>query len=102
MKNPAPGADDNASGSCGVMEAARILSQYNFSRSIIFCAFSGEEYGLYGSSAFASRAESEGLNIVGYFNLDMIGYRNPGDNLHTDVIAPSSAQDLVGFLYRSS
>ena len=51
-----PGADDNASGTAGVMEIARILSQFEFEKSIVFCAFSGEEYGMYGSEAYASRA----------------------------------------------
>ena len=55
-----PGADDNASGTAGVMEIARILSQFEFERSIIFCAFSAEEYGLYGSEAYASRSAQQG------------------------------------------
>jgi hypothetical protein len=92
-----PGADDNASGTAGVMEIAKILSQFEFERSIVFCAFSGEEYGLYGSEAYASRAESEGMNILGYINLDMIGYNEPGELIHTDMIAPQSAQELSDF-----
>jgi hypothetical protein len=92
-----PGADDNASGTAGVMETARILSQYKFERSIVFCAFSGEEYGLFGSEAYASRAEQQGMNILGYFNLDMIGYNEPGELIHTDMIAPQSAQELSDF-----
>jgi hypothetical protein len=92
-----PGADDNASGTAGVMEVARILSQFEFERSIVFCAFSGEEYGLYGSEAYAARAEELGMNILGYFNLDMIGYHYPGDVIHTDMIAPASAAELSDF-----
>lgn len=93
----APGADDNASGTSGVLEVARILSQYQFQRSIIFCAFSAEEYGLVGSEVYASRCEDEGMNILGYINMDMIGYRKPGNYLHSDMIAPSSAQALADF-----
>ncbi|MBN1969721.1 MAG: M28 family peptidase [Candidatus Delongbacteria bacterium] len=96
-QNVAPGADDNASGTAGAMEIARVLSQYEFDRSIIYCAFSGEEYGLYGSEAYASYAASNNMNILGYFNLDMIAYRHPGDEIHTDIIAPSSALPLVNF-----
>lgn len=92
-----PGADDNASGTAGVMETARILSQFEFERTIVFCAFSGEEYGLYGSEAYAARAMEQGQDILGYFNLDMIGYRNPGDLIHTDMIAPASAEELSDF-----
>jgi hypothetical protein len=92
-----PGADDNASGTAGVMETARILSQYEFERSIVFCAFSCEEYGMFGSEAYASRAEQEEMNILGYFNLDMIGYNEPGEDIHTDMIAPTSAHELSDF-----
>ncbi|PKP27786.1 MAG: hypothetical protein CVU06_01040 [Bacteroidetes bacterium HGW-Bacteroidetes-22] len=93
----APGADDNASGTAGVIEAARILADYPTECTIIFCAFSGEEYGLYGSAAFASRCKQQNMNILGYFNLDMIGYRNPGDAIHTDMIFPPSAKPLADY-----
>jgi hypothetical protein len=92
-----PGADDNASGTAGVLEIANILKDYEFERSIVFCAFSGEEYGLYGSEAFAARAQSDQINILGYINMDMIGYNHPGDTIHTDIAAPYSAQELVDF-----
>ncbi len=94
---PAPGADDNASGTSAVMEIARILSEYEFDRSIIYCAFSGEEYGLYGSAAYANRCAQEGMNILGYFNLDMIGYLQPGNTMLTTLIYPQSAQELANF-----
>jgi hypothetical protein len=93
----APGADDNATGTCGVLEAARVMAGYDFDRTIIFCAWSGEEYGLYGSEAYASWAESQNMNILGYFNIDMCGYRYPGDPIHTDIIAPASATPLKEF-----
>jgi len=93
----APGADDNATGTCGVLEAARVMAGYDFDRTIIFCAWSGEEYGLYGSEAYASWAESQNMNILGYFNIDMCGYRYPGDAIHTDIIAPASAAPLKQF-----
>lgn len=70
----APGADDNASGSAGVLEAARVLSQYKFKRMIRFVLFTGEEQGLVGSRAYASRLKREGVEILGVFNMDMIGY----------------------------
>jgi hypothetical protein len=93
----APGADDNATGTAGILEIARILSQYQFDRTILFCTWSGEEYGLYGSGAFATNADETGMNILGYFNIDMSGYLREGDTIHTDIIAPASAQDLVDF-----
>ena len=93
----APGADDNASGTAGIIEIARILSQHEFDRTIIFCNFSGEEYGLYGSAAYADRSAQQGMNILGYFNMDMIGYLEAGNYMHTDVIFPQSAQELADF-----
>jgi hypothetical protein len=92
-----PGADDNATGAAGILEAARILSQYSFDRSIIFATWSGEEYGLYGSEAWASAAAGDEMNILGYFNIDMAGYLQSGDEIHTDIIAPSSANELRQF-----
>jgi hypothetical protein len=93
----APGADDNASGTAAVLEIAQILSNYEFDRSIIFCAFSGEEYGLYGSAAFAHRSSQQELNILGYFNLDMIGYLALGSTMKTTVIYPQSAKELADY-----
>lgn len=92
-----PGADDNASGTSGVIEIARILSEYEFDRTIIFCAFSGEEYGLYGSAAYASRCAQQGMNILGYFNMDMIGYLAAGNTMKTSLIYPQSALELANF-----
>jgi hypothetical protein len=71
---PAPGADDNASGTSAVMEAARILSHYDFDFSIEFITFSGEELGMFGSKHFAKDASDLGHQIAGVINLDMIGY----------------------------
>jgi hypothetical protein len=93
----APGADDNATGTAGIIEIARILSQYEFDRTIIYCNFSGEEYGLYGSEAYADRCAQQGMNIHGYFNMDMVGYLEPGSYIHTDLIYPQSAQELATF-----
>lgn len=84
----APGADDNASGSAGVLEAARVLSQYKFKRSIYFVLFTGEEQGLVGSRAYASRLKREGANILGVFNMDMIGY-DSDDNGVFEIQAPN-------------
>ncbi|MGQ9609362.1 MAG: M20/M25/M40 family metallo-hydrolase [bacterium] len=71
---PAPGANDNASGTSAVIEAARILSQYEFDSTIKFVVFSGEELGLHGSKHFAKLALQNNYEIAGVFNLDMIAY----------------------------
>jgi hypothetical protein len=77
----APGADDNASGSSAVIEAARILTGYEFEYTIRFICFGGEEQGLYGSSYYASQASSAGDDILGVINLDMVLYAPPGDEV---------------------
>ena len=69
----APGANDNASGMAGVMEAARVLSKYDFDSSIIYLGLSGEEQGLFGGTGFAKMAKEKGWDIIGIFNNDMIG-----------------------------
>ena len=68
-----PGANDNASGMAGVIEAARVLSEYEFESSIIFVGLSGEEQGLYGGKHLAAKAKEEGWDIAGVLNNDMIG-----------------------------
>ncbi len=69
----APGANDNASGMAGALEAARVLSKYEFPTSIIYTGLSGEEQGLFGGQHMARVAKEEGWNIVGVLNNDMIG-----------------------------
>ncbi|MDX1572229.1 MAG: M28 family metallopeptidase [Xanthomonadales bacterium] len=68
-----PGANDNASGVAGTLEAARILSQYRFNGSIIYAALSGEEQGLFGGKIMAEKAIEQGWRIQGVLNNDMIG-----------------------------
>lgn len=74
----APGADDNGSGSAAVIEAARIMSQYQFEYTVKYILFGGEEQGLYGSAYYASNASAAGDSIMGVVNLDMIFYGPAG------------------------
>lgn len=69
----APGANDNASGMAGVIEAARVLTQYDFPTSVVLVGLSGEEQGLWGGQNMAQIATEEGWDIVGVLNNDMIG-----------------------------
>ena len=89
----APGADDNATGVASVLESARIMTQYEFEYSIIYCAFGCEEMGLFGSEAYASRCQQQGMDIIGYFNNDMNGYLY-GNQIHIDCIYPNSVQPI--------
>jgi Zn-dependent M28 family amino/carboxypeptidase len=69
----APGANDNASGMAGTIEAARVLSKHKFENSIIYVGLSGEEQGLFGGAGLAKYAKDKGWDIVGVLNNDMIG-----------------------------
>ena len=68
-----PGANDNASGMAGTIEAARVLSKYRFENSIIYAGLSGEEQGLFGGKGLAEYAQQQGWEIIGILNNDMIG-----------------------------
>jgi hypothetical protein len=95
----APGADDNGSGSAGVLAAAGVLSQYNFDRSIRFVLFTGEEQGLLGSARYAAAAKAAGDNIVAVLNLDMIAWNGSAPNtfqLYTRTTSsPGYTNDLL-------
>jgi len=69
----APGANDNASGMAGTIEAARVLSNYEFENSIVYLGLSGEEQGLFGGKGLAEYAQKNNWDIIGIFNNDMIG-----------------------------
>jgi len=69
----APGANDNASGMAGVLEAARVLSRYEFPATIVYVGLSGEEQGLFGGQKMAAEALAAGWRIEAVLNNDMIG-----------------------------
>ncbi|GAA3977981.1 M20/M25/M40 family metallo-hydrolase [Pedobacter ginsengiterrae] len=75
----APGANDDGSGVAGVIEAARIMSKYKFSATVIFVAVSGEEQSLLGSGFMAAKAKKEAWNIEAMLNNDMIGSNNASE-----------------------
>lgn len=72
-ESDSPGANDNASGMAGTIEAARILSEYRFPTSVAFAGLSGEEQGLWGGQHMAAVAREEGWEIAAVLNNDMIG-----------------------------
>jgi Zn-dependent M28 family amino/carboxypeptidase len=68
-----PGANDNASGMAGVIEAARVLSQHKFAGTIVYAGLSGEEQGLFGGKILAKYAQDQGWRVKAVLNNDMIG-----------------------------
>ncbi|HEV2689100.1 MAG TPA: M20/M25/M40 family metallo-hydrolase [Bryobacteraceae bacterium] len=69
----APGVTDDGSGTACVMELARVLSQYQFEKTLVFVAFAGEENGLLGSSLYAQKARAQNQKIEAVLNNDIIG-----------------------------
>jgi hypothetical protein len=76
-----PGANDDGSGVAAVIEVARILAKKEFSATILFVAFTGEEQGLKGATYLADKAKSEGWKIEAVLNNDIIGNSNSSQTL---------------------
>jgi hypothetical protein len=106
--NDSPGANDNASGMAGALEAARVLTKYKFPGSIVYAGLSGEEQGLFGGKGLAEYATEKGWNITGVLNNDMIGNitgvdgvtDNTSFRIFSEPYYPSSANDERANIYR--
>jgi aminopeptidase YwaD len=98
-----PGSDDNGTGTIIILEIARLLKDIDTEYSIRFCAFSGEEYGLIGSTHYVENVvvpEDHDLKLV--FNIDCVGGRN--GEVNSIIIAerdedPPNANNLDSELY---
>jgi hypothetical protein len=99
---PAPGACDDGSGTAAVMELARVMSQYEFDKTLVFVAFAGEEQGLIGSSLQAAKAHKENVAIEAVLNNDIIGtdtsgngrFGNTSVSVYSDETMDSPSQQL--------
>jgi hypothetical protein len=69
----APGVTDDGSGTAAVMELARVMSGFQFDKTIVFVAFAAEEVGLSGSQVYAAQAKKDGMQIEAVLNNDIIG-----------------------------
>jgi hypothetical protein len=80
--DPAPGANDDGSGTSVSLDCARVVSKHKFPATIIFLTVAGEEQGLNGSTHFAKMAKEQGWQLEGVLNNDIVGgNRTPGDTL---------------------
>jgi hypothetical protein len=103
---PAPGACDDGSGTAAVMELARVMSQYEFDKTIVFVAFAGEEQGLIGSTLLATRVKKENQVVEAVLNNDIIGTDVSGNgrmsnnsvNVFSDESADSINQQLSRYI----
>ena len=90
---PAPGVDDDGSGTAAVMELARVMSRREFEKTIVFVLFVAEEQGLIGSTLFARKASSEKRQIEAVLNNDIIGSDVSGDGLSDSVSVRVFSED---------
>ncbi|BDC49005.1 hypothetical protein F183_A13210 [Bryobacterales bacterium F-183] len=93
-----PGADDNASGTSGVIELARWFSQRpgRLKRGILFLTFAGEEIGLLGSSYYVNHPALPLQKAVAMINLDMIGRIRDGKVFVISAGVRGVVEPLVG------
>jgi aminopeptidase YwaD len=89
------GADDNASGTAGVLELARIFSAQKPKHTIVFMAFGGEEEGLLGSNYYVNHPLLPLANTVAMINMDMIGRMKDGRLIVGGVGTAKEWRDLI-------
>lgn len=102
-----PGADDNGSGVVGFLEAARVLSNFNFKKTIKFIGFDLEESGLIGSIAYVKDKISPEEEIVGVLNFEMIGYYSDQPNSQTlpngfNILYPNQVTEIENDSFRGN
>ncbi len=94
--SPAPGANDDSSGTAVSLESARILSHYKFPATLVFVCVAGEEQGLNGSRHLARLAKSEGWQLEGVLNNDIVGGdTTPGETLQNKSLVRVFSQGIL-------
>ena len=102
---PAPGACDDGSGIAAMMELARVMSHYEFDKTLVFVAFAGEEQGLVGSNLLSAKMKKENQTIEAVLNNDIIGTDVSGNGrtgntsvaVYSDEIMDSPSQTLARY-----
>jgi Peptidase family M28 len=102
--DPAPGANDDSSGTAVSLEAARVLSRLKLPATLVFVCVAGEEQGLNGSRHLAKLAKEQGWQLEGVLNNDIVGGdTTPGDSLQdksrvrvfSEGILPSAPHETI-------
>ncbi|SEF74429.1 Peptidase family M28 [Bryocella elongata] len=93
--SPAPGANDDTSGTAVSLESARVLSKYKFPATLVFVTVAGEEQGLNGSKHLAELAKKEGWQLEGVLNNDIVGGdTTPGETLQNKSLVRVFSQGI--------
>ena len=99
----APGADDNGSGSAGVMEIARVFSGFSGPHELQFVLFGGEEQNLFGSRQFVDNlSHQDRARLIAVINMDMIGVRNAEPSTVLIEGSPVSRNVMDGLAVRAA
>ena len=94
--DPAPGANDDSSGTAVSLEAARVLSKRKFPATLVFVCVAGEEQGLNGSKHLAKLAKEQGWQLEGVLNNDIVGGdTTPGDTLQDKSLVRVFSQGIL-------
>ena len=88
------GAYDNAAGSSMVLSTASVLAEFDARRTMVFCLWSSEEEGLWGSRSFANDLP-DGVTVSNYLNLDMAGVNYPGDYALSVYLGPDGTGEEI-------
>jgi len=88
------GAYDNTAGTSMVLTTASVLADFDARRTMVFCLWSSEEEGLWGSSAFTGDIPA-GVTVSNYLNLDMAGINYPGDFALSVYLGPDGSGDVI-------
>ncbi|MCE7984655.1 MAG: Zn-dependent exopeptidase M28 [Caldilinea sp. CFX5] len=99
--NLAPGADDNGSGTAATMLIAKIFRTYQFADTVRFVHFSGEEQGHWGSIVYARDQKLKGAQIMGYIDLDMIGWDGNDDRVVELHVGTGPKSNTLGTAFAS-
>jgi hypothetical protein len=103
---PAPGACDDGSGTAAVMELARVMSRYEFDKTLVFVSFAAEEQGLIGATLDAAKGRKADQVIEAVLNNDIIGtdvagngrMSNSSINVYSDESMDSPSQQLSRYV----
>ena len=106
IESKAPGANDDGSGTAAVLEMARVMSQYEWTNTIVFVAFTAEEEGLIGSTLYARKARKENQIIDAVLNNDIIGDDTGGSGrknnttvaVYSEEPADSSSREVARYV----
>ncbi len=93
----APGANDDGTGIAAILELARVMANYSWPLDVYFCAWNSEEIGLLGSAEVASSFRKAGLDILVYYNIDMLLVEDCNAAVDERVLMAYNSHPLINY-----